>query len=408
MDLLSFRLPGHPVFADLGWISVGRGLTLFSIRHSLPALNLLLHLQAISPPYRLDAVRPLDAPLALAREQNAGFALTPSKKTAVLAIYAASRVLVRQLAQLDSLFYETDRIEFGLRFDYHQWISFVEMAASFRWSELEPSLDQLLGQLGQGSEERVAALRGIMGALSGAERVKGELATALRAEVSALESLVPESQQLMLREILAAINRPGLFRQAKEIAAKHLPLFFVLSADAGEQASPAVSARLFVQDRTVLPFLAGELKRMIPDAGRREEELKRLNTGHRIAYPGSGLEWRLEDEALLLQGKGNFAGTAATLCQERISLIEPLASALAALHSLLYQCPPIILLNLHGLVREPGQHPELLSALGRIATDTQLIATAEEDFFAYCRNALEHEQGQTDIPAALLDLRSLG
>jgi hypothetical protein len=186
-------------------------------------------LQTINPPYDFEQIQPFaDLPSHTSNQQYTK-KIIPSKKTAALAIFAASPELVTELSAIDAAFYETDRIEFGRRRDFSQWINFVELSGSTRWSEIEPTVSRLLSRIKPDAPTIAAGLQTAIESLRGVDRIKDAKATQLKELLQALRQGLPQNEQPLLDQCLQAIDRARHFRQAKELVATRLPLFLFVS-----------------------------------------------------------------------------------------------------------------------------------------------------------------------------------
>jgi len=229
MDLLTFRIIGHPAIPDSSWLKAGRGINVLRTGHGARAGSLLRMLQTINPPYDFEQIHPFaDLPSHTSSQQYTKKIIL-SKKTAALAIFAASPELVAELTAIDAAFYETDRIEFGRRRDFSQWINFVELSGSTRWSEIEPTVRLLLSRCKPESSAVAAGLQATMDSLRGIDRIKDERATRLKELLQALGQGLPENEQPLLDQCLLAIDGDRHFRRAKELVAMRLPLFLLIS-----------------------------------------------------------------------------------------------------------------------------------------------------------------------------------
>lgn len=228
MDLLTFRIIGHPIIPDTTWLKVGRGINVLRTDHRSGAGGLLRILQSINPPYDLEQIRPFaDLPSHTASPQYIK-KIIPAKKTAALAIYTASPQLVSELSAIDAAFYETDRIEFGRRRDFSRWINFVELSGSTRWSEIEPTVRLIHSRL-KPDASVAAGLQTTMDSLRGVDRLKDERAARLKGLLQEMRPGLLEKDQPLLDQCLLALDRDRHFQQAKEVVASRLPLFLFIS-----------------------------------------------------------------------------------------------------------------------------------------------------------------------------------
>lgn len=75
--------------------------------------------------------------------------LTPIKRTAALAVFAADPSLIVELGKIEPILDGLDRIEAGRRLDGSLWLNFVEIASACRWRAIDADAAQLLEDLHQ-------------------------------------------------------------------------------------------------------------------------------------------------------------------------------------------------------------------------------------------------------------------
>jgi hypothetical protein len=251
MDLLTFRIIGHPAIPDSSWLKVGRGINVLRTGHRPQAGGLLRMLQTINPPYNFEQVQPFADLPSHTSSQQCTKKIMLSKKTAALAIFVASPQLVTELTAIDAVFYETDRIEFGRRRDFSQWISFVELSESTRWSEIEPTVRLLLSR-SKLEMPAVAGLQTTIESLRGVDRIKDQRATQLKKLLQGLRQGLHENEQPLLDQCLHAIDRDQHFRRAKEVLTSRLPLFLSISGTdlpSGEKLQAMLTALVSLHEK---------------------------------------------------------------------------------------------------------------------------------------------------------------
>ena len=377
MTLLKFRLIGHPAIPDVPWLEVGPGLNVLKTEKEAQARALLRTLQTINPPYDCRRINPFaDFPTHTIGAQFTR-TIIPAKKTAALALFAASQPLVEALAALDPLFYETGWIELGRRRDCSRWMHFVELSGSARWSEIAAIVTPLLPLIGRETTAAADDLRAALGAWRGTDRIKDQRALQVKAQLHTLRTLLPAEHRARLDPCFQAVDRARHFSQAKELVAARLPVFLSLPEVAAEQAAGAEP----------FAFLAARLRDLHPDQAGLEEALRQINLELCRLHP-EGLQFRCTGDTLLL------AGTEPSLpisCTEwmPVKKIMALMAGLAVLHETIYGCQPIFLLDCSRLDLNHQERVALLSKLHRFCANRQCLVAADSGVLALCAAACE-------------------
>jgi hypothetical protein len=377
MNLLTFRLIGHPAIPSLSWLEVGPGLNVLKTDREAQGPALLQTLQTINPPYDCRSINPFaDFPDHTIGQQGIR-KIIASKKTAALAIFAASPQLVEALAVLDPLFYETGWIELGRRRDCSRWMNFVELSGSARWSEIAAIVNPLLPLV---SPTAAAAdeLRAAMGAWRGTDRIKDQRALQVKAQLQTLRTLLPEEHRARLDPCFQAVDRADHFSRAKELVAGRLPIFLSLPTVAAEPVGgdAAAATAPFV-------FLAARLRNLHPDHADLEGALRQINLQLRRLHPEVHLQLRWTGDALFLE---DTELSAPISCTERISVknIMALMAGLAVLHAAIYKCQPIFLLDCSRFELNHQERVNLLSELHRFCANRQCLVAPDSGLLALC------------------------
>ena len=376
MRLLSFRVIGHPAVADSSWLEVGPGLNIVHTRQSGQTAALLRALQSINPPYDLRHKDPFAdfSPYTLGSRHSRR--VIPAKKTAALAIFAASPRIVQELADIDPALYETDRIELGRRRDYSRWMNFVELSASSRWQEIEPLICALLSHLGPEAADAVKPLQVTMAGLQATDRIKGEVATQLREQLESLRDYLPASSQVEIDRCCQSIDRAHHFRQAKEAVAVRLPLFLALSVTTASADPESTGGELLCQ-------LADRLRSGHADHAAFANLLNQINLDLHTLHPELNLRFTAQDDQILLE-------TTRDGVPQPISRLPPvprlntLLAGFTALHVTLIGCQPIFLLDLQGLELSRQEHVDLLAILRGWTSHRQCIVIPNNTLLSLC------------------------
>lgn len=125
---------------DTGWIVPGKETTVICGPSGSGKSHLMRALETLNPLYDVVGSKPFANHPKEWQQGNHTRRVIPEKKTAVFMVFSAEPDLVRELDLIDPVLIETDRIEVGRRLDYTRWITFVEIAASARWSEIAESM----------------------------------------------------------------------------------------------------------------------------------------------------------------------------------------------------------------------------------------------------------------------------
>jgi len=384
MELVMFRIIGHPAIPDSSWIEIGRGLNVLKTGDTAQAQALAHTLQTINPPYDINQVEPFRAFPQYLDGPGYRRRIIPSKKTAALAIFAASPRLVRELTAIDPIYYAADRIEFGRRRDHSRWVNFVELAGSSRWSEIEPTISSLLDYAGKIGTEVGEPLRHTVASLRGADRIKGPVATTLKEHLQPLRPFLPAHHQEHLDQCLNAIDRADHFRQAKDRASAWLPYFVLITAaTVGLDGDATGAGRLPARSAAPLTFLAADLAAIDADTTTRDQRISRLNLQLEDLYPGLTLHCGPDGATVNLESREKPAPIS-WLEMQPVPRIEALMAAASVLHGQRHGNQPIFLLDVNGMHLQPAEQVALLQVLLRQCNQWQSLVVPDNDFLHLC------------------------
>ena len=394
MYLLSFRIIEHPAIPHTSWIKVGNGLNIFTGIGVEQARFLFKMLQTVNPPYDFERIDPFkDLPL-----YNSGHRYTKkivlSKKTAAIAIFAASVQLVENLAAIDPVLHETDRIELGRRRDYSRWINFVELSSSTRWDEIESTVRDLLSCSGPDSFFIIERLANTISNLYSTDRIKGAVAVELRERLAALCSCVPENKQAQLNQCLYAIDRAQRFRQAREVAEDYIPLFISITKSMllGYPVENSVGKTAKETNSALFDFLLRHpRKRAYLGQASFEERLSRMNLILQNIHPGLTLHFREDRFVITFETAKKSVALAfpdhAPACE-----MEVLLSVLATLHKEQFDCNPIFLFDISKMDFERQESEELFKILHRQSFQWQSLVLPDKAFLNLCADSCEDDE----------------
>jgi hypothetical protein len=210
------------------WFDLNPHLNLFQFPEQKYGQDFLRILQTINPTYAIKSTKPF-AEFPKYTERNGHTQrINPAKRTVALAVFSATPSLVKELADIDQLLYETDRIEAGRRLDYSPWINFVELASSTRWSEISDDIQTLLDQTQRITPDRTSPVSDIIDSLKPTDRIKDTVQVQLTNWLQNLPPEIRESSAQLIDTTTTAVLRAEHFHAARNIVRNRLPLFVEL------------------------------------------------------------------------------------------------------------------------------------------------------------------------------------
>lgn len=208
---------------DSGWFVPGRESTLILSPVGKDIGYLFEALQALNPPYLIGEQKPFRSHPKTWRQGPHGRKVIPEKKTAVIMVFSAVPELVRELSEFDESLFETDRIEVGRRLDYSRWVTFVEISASGRWSDVKDDFLQLRALVKSPDDLRQSAF---FDDLLETDRLKGALAEKCRNWLNWLQDNVADlagDQLGAYKRCLQVVNQAERFNRARRHVETWLP-----------------------------------------------------------------------------------------------------------------------------------------------------------------------------------------
>lgn len=233
MQLIRCRVAGHFILQNSDWFTVHETRTTITGPAGSGKSTLLKAMRSINPP----SCQPIQAPFAdFPRYVSSGQytrRVIPAKKTAVIGVFICDNPLRDKLSAIDPDFMKTDRIEVGRRLDNSQWVTYVEIAASSRWSELAPELAELRRRFPDSADDRV------LGPLwrqcetpAATDRIKGPLASRCNELLDQLAArATDEEDRALVRQAGFIVNRDARFAAARQATRQALPVFVYLQED---------------------------------------------------------------------------------------------------------------------------------------------------------------------------------
>lgn len=276
MKLIQARIRGLGTFMESRWFDLNPHLNIFQFPEQKDGINFLRIIQTINPTYAIKSLEPFSDFPKYSDQNGHTKRLNPAKRTVALAVFSATPSLVRELADLDPLLYETDRIEVGTRLDYSRWINFVELASSTRWSEISDDIQTLLDQAQHLAPDQTSAVSDIIKDLKPTDRIKDTLQNQL---VNWLQNLPPEIQEnsaQLIETTTTAVLRADHFHAARGIVRNRLPLFVELGcpnpASDSHQQQPVVDAnRNAASPQHLLHLIAGRAESLGKKSSKEEQ-----------------------------------------------------------------------------------------------------------------------------------------
>ncbi|GEM_PF-3040631 len=402
MDLIRFRIIGHPAIPNTPWLKVGKGLNIIKAVDAERAKSLLKMLQAINPPYDFRQIDPFqDLPQFISGNPHPR-KIIPSKKTAAIAIFTAPISLVKELVAIDPAFFEINQIEFGRRRDHSRWINFIELSNATRWSEIESGIRGMLSRVGPDAVSAVERFQNTVAHLCSADRIKGKTAVDLRERLEELQPFLLGSDQAHLQQCVNAVGRAEHFQQAKEIVEDRIPLFLsVTSSLSGcpfnktdNTLSDAVNSALF--DLLIKPQRGKDHADEVSLQQRLQQVNLNLRTKNSVLTP----HFRLEGSSIVLEGMQNSAAISLAELQP-IYRLEVLLPALAALHRELYGNDPIFLLDISEIQFKRQELNDLSRLLLGYSAKGQILVVPDSSFLALCLDTASNNERH---PATIIEL----
>lgn len=223
MQILQAKVRCLKGVVDSGWFKPGHNATLLFGEKRETVSQILKGLEALNPLYDIVLVDPLgDSPQTWQQGKYQRHVIK-EKKTAVYAVFSSEPELVKTLVLLDESLIETDRIELGRRLDYSRWISFVELSASARWSDIAGAMHALRTQRTGNEGFHNRADETFFTVCNQTDRIKGELARKCREWLLANTSNWTGDSAPLYKKCLQEVNLHERFKLAGKLVEEYLP-----------------------------------------------------------------------------------------------------------------------------------------------------------------------------------------
>jgi len=401
MRLLRGKIAGHFAVKNSDWFTCDRQLTVIVGEEGSGKTTILRALRSICPPpYDASPAPFADYPRYVTK---AGYRrkVLAGKKTAAIAVFVCDDALRAELVVIDPVFFETDRIEVGRRLDGSRWLTFVEIAASSRWSELAESMEQLRQAVRGSGAGELEELFSVCDTLQPTDRIEGKSAADLRGLLAAVQKRLAADSELhgVIDRARFLIEREERFIAARRLVRKRLPIMQHLQADGllHGMIDPAALARglaagddmsghgvdLFLLD--ILGVDPDLLRQRGPDAAAEllQKSLSGQNACAAIAklvrqwLPHSTLDVTVRLRAQCVELQAGFDDESGSLESLPLHLRWLLSCAVVILY-----CRDILRRNLILLLDEPDagcagkESEELFQALHGLSADCQCFMTS--------------------------------
>lgn len=223
MQLLQAKIRCLKHVADSGWFKPGRKLTILTGPRKESVSEVLRGLEVLNPLYEVEQIKPFADHPRTWQQGSYRRQVVREKKTAVTAVFSSNPSLVQALARLDDSLIQTDRIELGRRLDYSRWVSFVELPASARWSDISEKISALTDAIEDSVNSANATNGAFIESCRNSDRIKGPLAQKCRDWLIRHSSNWSGEQYNLYRECLHEVDLHERFKLANRLIKEYLP-----------------------------------------------------------------------------------------------------------------------------------------------------------------------------------------
>ena len=231
MKLLQAKIRHLKQISDSGWFRLGSNLTLLQGRQRDITATILKGLETLNPLYDIKTVNPFfDVPKAW-KQGNGLRQVIPRKMTAAFGVFDSDPEQVKALSRIEETLIETDRIEVGRRLDNSRWVSFVELPASVRWSEIAQEMYYLWNSVVMDRAGAKTDDDCFFNSLRPSTRIKGKLAEQCKAWLLANRSRLSDSDAQLLDICLRKATLPERVKNGQTFILADLPLTIYLQPE---------------------------------------------------------------------------------------------------------------------------------------------------------------------------------
>lgn len=226
MQLAKAKVAGHHVVNNSGWFPVNKKLTILAGTDGAGKSTILKGLLALNPiPSQKQRNTFIDYPKYLQKKEYRK-KIDPAKKTAAFGIFTCNKTLLNLLVNIDPVLYEADMIQVGRRLNLSRWITFVEIASSTRWSEIEQDTFSLQDfVVTQTNAQKLVDQFEQFSHTKSTDRITGELAEKIGAWLNTIEKFIDATHRTLFDRVRFGVYRFNRFTNAKQAVSDHIPYF---------------------------------------------------------------------------------------------------------------------------------------------------------------------------------------
>ncbi len=368
---------------DTEWFVPGRESTVIFGAGGSGKRHLLLAMEALNPLYEIGVESPFARHPEVWLQGNYTRRVVPEKKTAVFMVFSSEAALVRELDNIDPALIETNRIEVGRRLDYSRWITFVEISASSRWSEIVEQMQKLRTLATSiNNLHRSVSRTDFFETLVGSDRIKGNIADDCRQWLNSISSCLPVEEKALVDHCLQVVDRADRFRLAREKVEQWLPRTIYLTPH-DQQPLDADSATSDVQTGfDPVPFLISSLSQKYMLGSGNTPVSAEMSTAVEAAraslqpFMVPGIEVphvRHDGEKVVIEQR-----PARNAFEERLFRVV----TVCLLTQLCYERKPLLLLDGYDRGLSVAETLQMISWLQQLGRYCQLILTTEREMVA--------------------------
>ncbi len=386
MKVSQIKLRGLGQTPETDWITLDPHLTTIHFQKPFEYTGFFRAIETINPPYNCQAVQPFADYPKIIKKNGLTKLVSPAKRTIILSIFEASSDLVHHLADISSLFYETDKIEVGRRFDHSRWTNFIELPSSTRWSEVSADIFSLLDS--NLIPEKRAGFRHVLEALVPSDRIKGDLMNSLSRWLYEMMSAAPQKEQL-LHPLLLKVNRAQYFKQARTLLDKHLPLFVRIDIGDGDTNSScsSLSRLLDIYEKRITTIHPGMDRQDLSFMERLDREFSELA----FLEPDIHICSDKNDIKPIISYKGQRYKKITML--DNILQVQIISALAIVLSRILYSSDPLLIFENSGQKTVPESQWSLIKQIKKIADHCQCIfGTGNNEIFNKEHDGIHYRQ----------------
>lgn len=358
MELSQVKVRGLPGLKQTGWLIIHPHISLIQAGDTEQANNFLAALEAINPIRDIRQNNALRNYIPFTKINGYTKRVDPAKKTAAYGIFTADPQLIMKLGRINTVYYETDRIEVGRRLDCSRWISFVELPGSSKLAEFEHMAAPIFDTFSELQKEEYQHL---VDKWLFTDRISGKLAEQLRNWWKSNTQDVSDKE--LAAKCLKIIELEHETNQARALVEEKMPYTILIEPNSPLASVYSLSRREKDLNDSAVLFLSLLQDHIFNSSGK---ALDTLASG--IASYTAKLDQNLDlpeidfsEEQLLISVKKNSFS-----CINRMLLFLLLAKAS-------HLPAPVFLIDLDQTNTSSGDIRRLLDQLATLSAECQLI-----------------------------------